>query len=81
MPHHSITLTGFSGRTLEDLNAYFDIDSGHKWYIPINDKAAKSSTRPLEAIEAEQARIAAAAGSKKIDIGKDDTTHVEQVDI
>ncbi|KAF2679419.1 general substrate transporter [Lentithecium fluviatile CBS 122367] len=69
-----------AGRTLEDLNAYFDIDSGNKWYIPIGDKIAKSSTRPLAAIEAEEARVQAASGGKMIDQGKG-ASHVEQVDL
>ncbi|KAF1952716.1 general substrate transporter [Byssothecium circinans] len=70
-----------AGRTLEDLNAYFDIDSGNTWYIPIGDKAAKSSKRPLAAIEAEETRIAAASSGKTIDAGKNVTAHVENVDI
>ena len=72
-------LTVRSNRTLEDLDAYFDIDSGHKTIIPIGDKVAKSSTRPLEAIEAEQARIEVAAGGKDIDAAKSHTTHIEEV--
>jgi hypothetical protein len=73
-------LTTYRNRTLEDLDAYFDIDSGHKTIIAIDDKIAKSSTRPLEAIEAEESRIAnAAAGGKDIDGGKSSATHIEVV--
>lgn len=46
-----------ANRTLEDMNAYFDADSAHKTIIPIGDKIAKQTARPLEAIEAEQQRI------------------------
>ncbi|CAK7233308.1 hypothetical protein SBRCBS47491_008564 [Sporothrix bragantina] len=49
-----------ANRTLEDLDAYFDIDSGHGIIIPIGDKAAKSTQRPQEAIDAENARVAMA---------------------
>lgn len=49
-----------ANRTLEDLDAYFDRDSGHPTIIPIRDTVAKSSKRPLEAIEAEAARVAMA---------------------
>ena len=38
---------------------YFDRDSNHTTIIRINDKAAKQSKRPQEAIEAEAQRIAA----------------------
>ena len=69
-----------AGRTLEDLNAYFDVDSGNTWYIPIKDKIAKSSVRPVAAIEAEQARIQAASGGKMIEQGKG-ASHVEQIDL
>lgn len=69
-----------AGRTLEDLNAYFDIDSGNTWYIPIGDKIAKSSVRPVAAIEAEEARIHAASGGKTIDKSKG-ASHVEQIDL
>jgi hypothetical protein len=69
-----------AGRTLEDLNAYFDKDSGNTWYIPIGDKVAKSRMRPQTAIDAEQARIFTASEGKTIEHGKG-TSHVEQVDI
>ena len=49
-----------ANRTLEDLDAYFDRDSGHGIIIPINAKAAKSTRRPQEAIDAENARVAMA---------------------
>lgn len=46
-----------ANRTLEDLDAYFDRDSGHGIIIPISDKVAKSTKRPQEAIDAENARV------------------------
>lgn len=49
-----------ANRTLEDLDAYFDRDAGHGIIIPIGDKAAKSTRRPQEAIDAENARVAMA---------------------
>lgn len=63
-------------RTLEDLDVYFDRDSHHPTIIPIGDKVAKQSKRPLEAIEAEAVRVAAtkALGSKAV------TQHVEDID-
>ncbi|KAJ5168412.1 uncharacterized protein N7482_004006 [Penicillium canariense] len=45
-------------RTLEDVDVYFDRDSNHRTIIPIHDKTAKQTMRPLEAIEAEAARVA-----------------------
>ena len=55
---------------------YFDRDSNHPTIIPIHDKVAKQSKRPLEAIEAEAVRVAAtkAAGVKGV------TKHVEYID-
>ena len=50
-----------ANRTLEDLDAYFDRDSGHSIIIPIGDKVAKSTKRPQEAIDAEASRVAMAA--------------------
>jgi hypothetical protein len=74
------SLNSPSNRTLEDLDAYFDVNSGHKTIIAIGDKIAKSSTRPLEAIEAEESRIAnAAVSGKDIDGGKGYTSHIEVV--
>lgn len=46
-----------ANRTLEDLDEYFDIDSGHKTIIPIGAKTAKSTMRPQEAMDAESRRI------------------------
>ncbi|KAF2106437.1 general substrate transporter [Lophiotrema nucula] len=68
-----------SNRTLEDLDAYFDIDSPHRTIIRIGDKVAKQGQRPLEAIEAEQLRIEAATTGKDYDVAKGHTTHIEQV--
>ncbi|OAA68573.1 General substrate transporter [Niveomyces insectorum RCEF 264] len=50
-----------ANRTLEDLDAYFDKDSGHGIIIPIGDKQTKSTERPQEAIDAEASRVAMAA--------------------
>ncbi|KAF2176205.1 general substrate transporter [Zopfia rhizophila CBS 207.26] len=69
-----------SNRTLEDLDAYFDKDSLHKTIIPIGDRVAKQRTRPAEAIEAERLRIDAAATAKDVDVGKTQTSHIEQVE-
>lgn len=63
-----------ANRTLEDLDAYFDRDSGHKTIIPIGDKVAKQTTRPLEAIEAEARRV---AEGKTMDLHKVTAVHVE----
>ena len=53
-----------ANRTLEDLDEYFDIDSGHNTIIPISDKIAKSTARPQEAIDAERRRIVEATERK-----------------
>jgi hypothetical protein len=45
---------------LEDIDEYFDKDSGHKLIIPFGDKVAKSTARPQEAIDAERRRVAVA---------------------
>ncbi|PCG95412.1 Major facilitator superfamily domain, general substrate transporter [Penicillium occitanis (nom. inval.)] len=65
-----------ANRTLEDLDAYFDRDSGHKTIIPIDDKVAKQTARPLEAIEAEARRI---AEGKTTDLHKVTAVHIEDV--
>ncbi|KAK6369903.1 hypothetical protein LTS17_009353 [Exophiala oligosperma] len=67
-----------ANRTLEDLDDYFDKDSGNPTIIPISSKAAKRKQRPIEAIEAEQRRIAAAMNDG---VAKSATTmtHVEEV--
>jgi hypothetical protein len=67
-----------ANRSLEDLDAYFDRDSGHTTIIPIGDKVAKGTARPLEAIEAEARRVA--ASGKQIDANKVSSTHVEDVE-
>lgn len=41
-------------RTLEDSDAYCDIDSSQKKIIPISDKIAKQRSRPSELVEAER---------------------------
>lgn len=66
-----------ANRSLEDLNAYFDRDSGHSTIIPFGDKIAKSTARPLEAIEAEARRIA--SSGKQIGTIEASATHVEEV--
>ncbi|CAI7612771.1 unnamed protein product [Penicillium pancosmium] len=63
-------------RTLEDLDVYFDRDSHHPTIIPISDKVAKQSKRPLEAMEAEALRVAT---TKAID-AKLATEHVEDIE-
>jgi hypothetical protein len=67
-----------ANRTLEDLDAYFDRDSGHKTIIPFGDKSSKSTARPLEAIEAEARRVA--ASGKQIEANKVSATHVEDIE-
>ena len=42
-----------ANRTLEDLDDYFDKDSGNSTIIAISNKPAKQKQRPVEAIEAE----------------------------
>ncbi|KUJ10838.1 general substrate transporter [Mollisia scopiformis] len=68
-----------SNRTLEDIDEYFDVDSGHTTIIPIGDKATKSTARPQEAIDAEVRRVETATTL----VGKktDDPTsvHVERL--
>lgn len=67
-----------TNRTLEDLDDYFDRDSGNPTFIKISNKMAKSKDRPVEAVEAERMRVAAAAEwDSKMKI--DDTAHVEEV--
>jgi hypothetical protein len=66
-----------ANRTLEDLDAYFDRDSGHKTIIPIGDKVAKQTARPLEAIEAEARRV---AEGKTTNLHKVTAVHVENVE-
>jgi hypothetical protein len=66
-----------ANRTLEDLDAYFDRDSGHKTIIPIGDKVAKQTARPLEAVEAEARRV---ADGKTTDLHKATAVHVEDLE-
>lgn len=63
-------------RTLEDLDAYFDIDSPHRTIIPISDKIAKQRSRPTELVEAERERIE--VGKETVE-SKGYTAHVESV--
>jgi hypothetical protein len=65
-----------SNRTLEDLDEYFDVDSGHKTIIPIGDKIAKSTTRPQEAFDAETRRIVEAT-ERKVAVSKGQDVFVE----
>ncbi len=66
-----------ANRTLEDLDDYFDKDSGNPTIIPISNKKAKQKQRPVEAIQAEERRIAATKGD---DVAKLPTSsHVEEV--
>jgi hypothetical protein len=66
-----------ANRTLEDLDEYFDVDSGHPTIIPIGDKTTKSTARPQEAIDAEIRRVTAA--DKKVEAQKTHVMHVENV--
>lgn len=66
-----------ANRTLEDLDAYFDRDSGHPTIIRIGDKESKKTARPIAAIEAEAARIEASDGIKKMGPA---ASHVEDID-
>lgn len=66
-----------ANRTLEDLDDYFDRDSGHKTVIPIGDKVAKQHQRPQEAIDAERRRIAMATESEVAHRKLSETEHVE----
>ncbi|KAH7051116.1 general substrate transporter [Macrophomina phaseolina] len=50
-----------ANRTLEDLDEYFDRDSGNGTIIAIGDRTAKQKERPAEAIEAERRRVEEAA--------------------
>ena len=68
-----------SNRTLEDIDEYFDINSGHKTIIPISDKVAKSTARPQEAIDAELRRVTAA--DKKVETAKTHTEHLEEREV
>lgn len=63
-------------RTLEDLDAYFDIDSPHKTIIPIGDRVAKQRSRPTELMEAEADRIEVGKGTVA---AKGYSTHLESV--
>lgn len=68
-----------ANRTLEDLDAYFDRDSGHTTIIRIGDKVAKQHKRPQEAIDAEIRRIQMADESNVIAKKSSVTSHVEEV--
>lgn len=70
-----------ANRTLEDLDAYFDRDSGHPTIIPIGDKTSKSTKRPQEAIDAEASRIelAATMGTKAKVVSVEHAEDVHQV--
>ncbi|EKG16012.1 General substrate transporter [Macrophomina phaseolina MS6] len=50
-----------ANRTLEDLDEYFDRDSGNGTIIAIGNRTAKQKERPVEAIEAERRRVEEAA--------------------
>jgi Sugar (and other) transporter len=67
-----------ANRTLEDIDEYFDVDSGHTTIIPFGDKATKSTARPQEAIDAEIRRVTVA--DKKVTAQKSSAVHVEQMD-
>jgi hypothetical protein len=69
-----------ANRTLEDLDEYFDVDSGHTTIIPFSDKIAKSTARPQEAIDAERRRITEVT-ERKIASGKGHDVHVEHEEL
>lgn len=69
-----------ANRTLEDLDDYFDRDSGHGVIIRIGDKVAKQHQRPIEAIEAERRRIEMATESDLAKGKAGETTHVEHIE-
>lgn len=66
-----------ANRTLEDLDDYFDRDSGHKAIIPIGDKVAKQHRRPQEAIDAERRRIEMATEAGALDKKTGSVSYVE----
>jgi hypothetical protein len=68
-----------ANRTLEDLDDYFDRDSGHKTIIPISDKVAKQHQRPQEAIDAERRRIEVTTESDVIKRKLSETRYVEHI--
>jgi hypothetical protein len=68
-----------ANRTLEDLDDYFDRDSGHKTIIPISDKVAKQHQRPQEAIDAERRRIEMTTESDVIKRKLSETQYVEHI--
>lgn len=67
-----------ANRSLEDIDQYFDVDSGHTTIIPLGDKATKSTARPQEAIDGELRRVTVA--DKKAIAQKSIAVHVEHVD-
>lgn len=67
-----------ANRTLEDIDEYFDVDSGHTTIIPFGDKATKSTARPQEALDAEVRRVTVA--DKKVAAHKSSVVHVEHVE-
>ncbi len=69
-----------SNRTLEDIDEYFDLDSGHRSIIPIGDKTAKSTARPQEAIDAEVRRVTTSSVQFGKKLGDPTTVHVEDAD-
>jgi MFS family permease len=68
-----------ANRTLEDLNAYFDRDSGNSTFIAIGNKAAKQKERPVAMIEAERQRIEASAAKDESQAIKAAVVHTEEV--
>ncbi|KAK5162871.1 uncharacterized protein LTR77_011128 [Saxophila tyrrhenica] len=68
-----------ANRTLEDLDAYFDRDSGHTTIIRIGDKVAKQHKRPQEAIDAERRRIEMTTEAEVFDRKLSGISHVEEV--
>ncbi len=69
-----------ANRTLEDLDDYFDQDSGHGVIINIGDKIAKQHQRPQEAIDAERRRIDMATNSEILQRKFSSAGYVERVE-
>jgi short subunit dehydrogenase-like uncharacterized protein len=69
-----------ANRTLEDLDDYFDRDSGKGVIIRVGDKVAKQHSRPQEAIEAEARRIAMATESEVMKVKSGEEGVVERIE-
>lgn len=68
-----------ANRTLEDLDEYFDRESGNSTIIKVGNKVAKQRERPVEVIEAERRRIEEVAPAKKLVAKEPAAIHVENI--